>query len=147
MTNTCYNYAELKVGSFNWEQLNSNGLSPTASPQLTKGNTSSAAATLTLGNEYKLFIKSIRNLIHNSMIDKGALSLGEFFLYPNNDKNEGDIISIVEEEKDQIKNNTMLASMYNIYLTSSHLVFQPNTRRMRIRPLEHSDMYIKNKKG
>lgn len=136
------------MGSFNWDQLSSSGLSPTASPQL--GANSNSTASLTPGNEYKLFIKSIRNLIHTSMIEKkGTFALGEFYIYPN--KTNQDIVDTIadgiETMVSPIQYNTMLACMYNIYLTSSNLVFQPNTRRMRIRPLIYQDGYIKHKKG
>ncbi|GAA5797454.1 hypothetical protein HPULCUR_002838 [Helicostylum pulchrum] len=134
---------EEKVGSFNWDQLMSNGLSPTDSP---KPNRSvNEHISLIPNSEYMLFIKSIRNLIHNAMTKSGAFTLGEFFIFP--DIEDDDIIdSVADQSKASTINSTMIAFMYNVYLTSSNLVFQPNTRRMRIRSLTAQDIYTKNKK-
>lgn len=136
---------ELRIGSFNWDHLTTQ--SPTTPPQLNR--TAIEHATLiSPGNDYKLFIKSIRNLIHHELIERGAFSLGEFFVFPDTYLDETDIIgSFTDQDKEFNVKNTMLACMYNVYLTSSNLVFQPNTRRMRIRPLTSDDIYIKNKKG
>jgi hypothetical protein len=82
---------------------------------------------------------------------RNAFSLGEFYIYPGTYKKEDeDIIdTLTDGSKTAMppQNNTMVACMYNIYLTSSNLVFQPNARRMRIRPLTHEDKYVNNKKG
>lgn len=128
-----------------------NGLSPTSSPQL--NNTKSDSITLVPGTEYKLFIKSIRNLIQHAMIHKrNAFALGEFFVFPETYRDDGNVMKdemanySFQENAMSIK-NTMLACMYNVYFTTSNLVFQPNTRRMRLRPLSNSDFYSKNLKG
>ncbi|KAI7891231.1 mediator complex subunit 13 C-terminal-domain-containing protein [Mucor mucedo] len=135
---------ELRIGSFNWDHLTAQ--SPTTPPQLNK--TAVEHATLiSPGNDYKLFIKSTRNLIHHELIKRGAFALGEFFVFPDTYLDETDIIdTLADQDNESNAKNTMLACMYNIYLTSSNLVFQPNTRRMRIRPLVSEDVYIKNKK-
>ncbi|KAI8080555.1 mediator complex subunit 13 C-terminal-domain-containing protein [Thamnidium elegans] len=134
---------EQKVGSFNWDQVMSNGLSPTDSPR--PNRSVNEHISLTPNSEYMLFIKSIRNLIHNAMTKSGAFTLGEFFIFP--DIEDDDIIdSVADQSKASTIKSTMIAFMYNVYLTSSNLVFQPNTRRMRIRSLTAQDIYIKNKK-
>lgn len=85
------------------------------------------------------------------MIGRDALPLGDFFILNDTFVNDKDIMeTIVDQTKapNTSANNTVIACMYNIYLTSSNLVFQPNTRRMRIRPLSNEDMFnYKNKKG
>lgn len=122
----------------------SNGLSPTDSPQ--PNRSVNEQISLIPNSEYMLFIKSIRNLIHNAMTKSGAFTLGEFFIFP--DIEDDDIIdSVADQSKASTIKSTMIAFMYNVYLTSSNLVFQPNTRRMRIRPLMAQDIYTKNKKG
>lgn len=101
------------------------------------------------GIDYKLFIKSIRHLIQHVMIHKRhALALGEFFVFPETYQDDGNVM------KDEMANydpmsvkNTMLACMYNVYFTTSNLVFQPNTRRMRLRPLCTADVYSTHMKG
>lgn len=133
------------MGSFNWDQLTAQ--SPTTPPKLNR-STTEHATLISPGNDYNLFIKSIRNLVHNSLTERGALSLGEFFIFPDTYLDNKDIIdTIADQSRESVVKNTMLACMYNIYLTSSNLVFQPNTRRMRIRPLTSKDIYTKNKKG
>lgn len=54
---------EIKVGSFTWENAYSTIQSPTASP-LASSTQSNASTPVTVSEEYKLFIKSIRNLVH-----------------------------------------------------------------------------------
>lgn len=83
------------------------------------------------------------------MIARDALPLGEFYILTNAFKNEKDIIeAIVDQTKapNSSAKSTMVVCMYNIYLTSSNLVFQPNTRRMRIRPLIDEDVFNCNSK-
>lgn len=133
---------ETKCHSFSWNQWCSDDASPTSSPQLNKRNKSQS---LTPGNEYQLFIKSIRNLIQNAMLtNRKGLVLGDFFIFPNEtDKTLGTMIY----ERPFFSRQTMLAYTYNVYLTNSNLVFQPNVRRMRIRPLAPSDLNTTNLKG
>lgn len=136
------------MGTFNWDQLMSSGLSPTDSPQPNKSVNDQA--TLMPNNEHRLFIKSVRNLIQTSMTKSGAFTLGEFFIFPAAFIEDEDIIdSVADQSKPSpdTEKNTMLAFMYNIYLSSSNLVFQPNTRRMRIRSLNKQDIRNKNRKG
>ncbi|KAL7327403.1 mediator of RNA polymerase II transcription subunit 13, variant 2 [Mucor circinelloides] len=138
---------ESKSGSFNWSQITSkNGLSPTSSPQLTLSKADSI--TLVPGTEYKLFIKSIRNLVQHVMIHKRhAFALGEFFVFPETYQDQGNVMKdeIADDDPMSVK-NTLMACMYNVYFTTSNLVFQPNTRRMRLRPLSTVDLYTKNLK-
>jgi hypothetical protein len=94
---------------------------------------------LEINQEYKLFIRAIRNLIQQSMIQAGRFSLGEFYVFPNNNSKTNHYHADSE--------NTMLACMYNIYLCSTNLVFQPNARRMRIRPLSMLDKNSVGLKG
>jgi hypothetical protein len=132
---------ELKAGSFNWNQLTSNGLSPSGSPQ--PNSATSESTCLTPVKEYKLFINSIRNLIQHAMIKtKGAFPLGEFLIFPDI-KEEDPMMDPMTHQS----SSTILACMYNIYLTTTNLVFQPNARRMRLRPLNSSDALLKNAKG
>lgn len=85
------------------------------------------------------------------MIARDAMPLGEFFILTNTFMNDKDIMeTIVDQTKapNTSAKNTMIACMYNTYLTSSNLVFQPNTRRMRIRPLIDEDVLnCSSKKG
>lgn len=77
-----------------------------------------------------------------------AFALGEFFVFPETYQDSSNVM------RDETANcspmsvrNTMLACMYNVYFTASHLVFQPNTRRMRLRPLSTADFYSRHLKG
>ena len=109
----------------------------------------SDSITLVPGTEYKLFIKSIRNLVQHVMIHKRhAFALGEFFVFPETYQDQGNVMKdeIANDDPMSVK-NTLMACMYNVYFTTSNLVFQPNTRRMRLRPLSTVDLYTKNLKG
>jgi hypothetical protein len=75
------------------------------------------------------------------VMTRGAFPLGEFFIFPDIQQDNGIMDSC------KVTSSTMLACMYNIYLTTSNLVFQPNTRRMRIRPLYDNDALLKNPEG
>lgn len=135
---------ELRAGSFNWKQLMSNGLSPSDSPQ--PNNTTFESTVLTSVKEYKLFINSIRNLIQYAMImTRSALPLGEFFIFPDSQREENIMIDPIACQTQS--SSTILACMYNIYFNMTNLVFQPNTRRIRIRSLNSSDALLKNVKG
>ncbi|GAN07643.1 hypothetical protein MAM1_0170d07145 [Mucor ambiguus] len=139
---------ESKSGSFDWNQITSkNGQSPTSSPQLNQ-HTKSESITLVPGTEYKLFIKSIRHLIQRAMIHKRhAFALGEFFVFPETYQDDGNVMQDKMANHDILSvKNTMLACMYNVYFTTSNLVFQPSTRRMRLRSLSPADFYSKHLK-
>lgn len=56
------NSIEIKVGSFTWENAYSKIQSPTASP-VPPSTQSTSSLPVTVSEEYKWFIKSIRNLI------------------------------------------------------------------------------------
>ncbi|GAA5814037.1 hypothetical protein MFLAVUS_007527 [Mucor flavus] len=135
---------EIKVGSFTWENAYSTIQSPTASP-IASSAQSNASTPVTVSDEYRLFIKSIRNLVHVQMKNKGAFPLGEFYIFPNSDQD------VVGEDKSNQSNllhltTSLLCCSYNIYLASTNLIFQPNTRRMRIRPLTIQTIRNRGKK-
>ncbi|KAI8096464.1 mediator complex subunit 13 C-terminal-domain-containing protein [Halteromyces radiatus] len=119
---------ELRVGSFTWENVSSKNT-----------HRSNACTLVTVVMEYKLFIKAIRNLILPYMLKKDALPLGEFFVFP-----PSYLEPAVGEDCDT-NPSSLLCCTYNIYLASTNLVFQPNTRRIRLRPLTSSDLNSKAK--
>lgn len=129
---------ESKSSSFSWSQWCAGGLLPTESPKRKK------LTSLKPGKEYGLFIKSIRTLVQNTMLkNRKALVLGDFFIFPDTAENQQlDMMS-----SSHLDSATMLAYTYNIYLTSANLVFQPNARRIRIRPLSLKDLHTRNLKG
>ncbi|KAL9540167.1 hypothetical protein MBANPS3_009834 [Mucor bainieri] len=152
---------ESKSGSFTWNQITSNnGLSPTSSPQLSQQKqqqqhhhhhqTKPESITLVPGTEYKLFIKSIRHVIQRAMIHtRHAFALGEFFVFPETYQDDGNVMKsppLGSNDNHISVKNTMLACMYNVYFTTSNLVFQPNTRRMRLRPLSTADVCARHLK-
>ncbi|KAF7725867.1 mediator of RNA polymerase II transcription subunit 13 [Apophysomyces ossiformis] len=129
---------ELKIGSFTWDQLSSKDLSPTASPVAQP----SSAKLVSVAKEYKLFVIAIQNLIHSSMVRKGAISLGEFFVFPPSYLDSDILHDILPNERcHQRETTTLLGCTYNIYLNCSNLVLQVDTRRMRIRPLNMQDIH------
>ncbi|KAI8978031.1 mediator complex subunit 13 C-terminal-domain-containing protein [Pilobolus umbonatus] len=131
---------EVKVGSFTWETAYSKIQSPNSSPVSTMQSNSSTPVTVS--EDYKQFMKSIRNLVHKRMISKGALPLGEFYLLPHS---EQDIIN--DDLSHNLSNlNTTLGCSYTIYLANTNLIFQPNTRRIRIRPITLQTIRSKGKK-
>lgn len=78
---------------------------------------------------------------------KGAFPIGEFYIFPNTD--QGVIGSEESTSQQQPMNLTtsLLCCSYNIYLASTNLIFQPNTRRMGIRPITMLTIRIRGKKG
>jgi hypothetical protein len=71
------------------------------------------------------------------MLKKDALPLGEFFIFPLSYLEP----AVGEEENDPNQTSSLLCCTYNIYLASTNLIFQPNTRRIRLRPLIPSDLH------
>ncbi|KAI8637914.1 mediator complex subunit 13 C-terminal-domain-containing protein [Parasitella parasitica] len=142
-----YALDESKVGSFTWENAYSKIQSPTASPgaSSTQSNT---CLPITVSDEYKWFIKSVRNLIHVQMKKNGSFPLGEFYIFPNADQ---DVIADVKANSTLPQNlakltNSVLCCSYSIYLASTNLIFQPNTRRMRLRPITIQTIRNRGKK-
>ncbi|KAI9252879.1 mediator complex subunit 13 C-terminal-domain-containing protein [Phascolomyces articulosus] len=133
------NLEETKMGSFTWESAIAKSLSPTASPRTPSTNVNSSILSVSL--EYRLFIKSIKNLIRASMLRKGAVPLGEFFIFPSTFIEE-DVCSDILSTTPDLSVATLLACTYNIYLTNTNLVVQPDTRRIRLRPLTARDLDI-----
>ncbi|KAI8381278.1 mediator complex subunit 13 C-terminal-domain-containing protein [Radiomyces spectabilis] len=133
---------EIKVGSFTWENVYSKSLSPTASP-LTSSTQSNSRKLVTLAEEYKLFIKSARNLVQRHIVRKGAFPLGEFFIFPST-YSESDVsrtnYNIPGGALADMSNPSLLCCTYNLYLTSTNLIFQPDVRRMRMKPLTAQDI-------
>lgn len=80
------------------------------------------------------------------MKNKGAFPLGDFYIYPNNDQD------VIRQDKSAPlnllnTNTSLLCCSYNIYLASTNLIFQPSTRRMRIRPITLQTIRNRGKKG
>ncbi|KAI8149233.1 mediator complex subunit 13 C-terminal-domain-containing protein [Fennellomyces sp. T-0311] len=128
---------EIDMGSFTWETAIAKSLSPTASPRTPSTGTSSSVFSVSL--PYKLFIKSIKNLIRGSMLQKEALPLGEFFIFPSTFTHADAYSEILAAPPDPSV-STLLTCTYNIYLTNTNLVVQPDVRRLRIRPLKAHDL-------
>ncbi|KAG0750027.1 hypothetical protein G6F62_005120 [Rhizopus arrhizus] len=115
---------EAKVGSFTWENAYSKLQSPTASP-LSSGVQADTAAPVKVSTEYKMFIRSLRNLVDAQMKNQGAVPLGEFYIFPSNDK-FNDVMR--DDSIDSHMLTSLLCCSYNVYLASTNLIFQPNTR-------------------
>lgn len=81
------------------------------------------------------------------MKNKGAFPLGsEFYIFPNSDQD------VIGHDKSVQSNSlylttSLLCCSYNIYLASTNLIFQPNTRRIRIRPITIQTIRNRGKKG
>ncbi|KAG2227271.1 hypothetical protein INT45_008515 [Circinella minor] len=134
-----HNLEETKMGSFTWESAIAKSLSPTASP--CTPSTSVSSSVLSVSLEYQLFIRSIKNLIRASMIQKGAVPLGEFFIFPSTFI-ESDVCSDILSITPDLSVASLLTCTYNIYLTNTNLVVQPDIHRMRLRPLITRDFDI-----
>lgn len=84
------------------------------------------------------------------MRKNGAFPLGEFYVYPNTDQ---DVIADVKSSHASTSpkllqlTQSMLCCSYSIYLASTNLIFQPNTRRMRLRPITIQTIRTRGKKG
>ena len=84
------------------------------------------------------------------MRKNGAFPLGEFYVYPNTDH---DVIADVKSSHATTSpkllqlTQSMLCCSYSIYLASTNLIFQPNTRRMRLRPITIQTIRTRGKKG
>ncbi|KAI7892992.1 mediator complex subunit 13 C-terminal-domain-containing protein [Mucor mucedo] len=139
-----YALDETKVGSFTWENAYSKIQSPTASP-IASSAQSNSSTPVTVSDEYRMFVKSIRNLVHVQMKGKGAFPLGEFYIFPNSDQ---DVIGEDKTSQSNLLNmaTSLLCCSYNIYLASTNLIFQPSTRRMRIRPITLQTIRNRGKK-
>ncbi|KAI9278643.1 mediator complex subunit 13 C-terminal-domain-containing protein [Phascolomyces articulosus] len=145
---------EVKMGTFTWETI-TNGLSTakTASPSLsstssTNNSKSAATATTTNNNnnlrarglvsvfeEYKLFIRSIRNVMHKSILAYGAIPLGELYIMPeSSNSSEYDLLT-----SENYTSSTTAAIAYNAYITGTDLVFRPYTRQLRLRRYTTAD--------
>ncbi|ORX47245.1 hypothetical protein DM01DRAFT_1385988 [Hesseltinella vesiculosa] len=120
---------ELRVGSFTWESVTAKNTHRT-----------NACALVTVVIEYKLFMKALRNLIVPYMIKLNAMPLGDFFIFP-----PGYLEPTVGENDSSINRSTSLCCTYNIYLISTNLIFQPSSRRIRLRHLSSSDLQTKAK--
>lgn len=84
--------------------------------------------------------------MYRQMKGKGAFPLGEFYIFPNSDQ------GVIGDDKPSQPNplnlaTSLLCCSYNIYLASTNLIFQPNTRRMRIRPITLQTIRNRGKKG
>ncbi|KAI9496107.1 mediator complex subunit 13 C-terminal-domain-containing protein [Zychaea mexicana] len=131
------NLEETKMGSFTWESAVAKSLSPTASPRTP--STSTSSSVLSVSVEYRLFIKAIKSLIRGSMVRKGAMPLGEFFIFPSTFM-EGDVCSDIFSTTPDPSVATLLTCTYNIYLTNTNLVVQPDIHRIKLRPITTRDL-------
>ncbi|KAI9476551.1 MAG: mediator complex subunit 13 C-terminal-domain-containing protein [Benjaminiella poitrasii] len=139
-----YILEETKVGSFTWENAYSKVQSPNASP-IASSARSKSNLPVTVSEEYKWFIKSVRNLVHVQMKLKGAIPLGEIYIFPHTDQ---DVIDDSRSNSPSLLKltNSMLCCSYNIYIASTNLIFQPNTRRIRLRPVMLQTIRTRGKK-
>ncbi|CAO3698921.1 unnamed protein product [Rhizopus stolonifer] len=87
-----------------------------------------------------MFIKSLRNLVDVQMKNQGAFPLGEFYIFPNNKE-------LKEESSETNILTSSLCCTYNVYLANTNLIFQPNTRRMRLKPVAHQPNRMRGKKA
>lgn len=78
--------------------------------------------------------------IKRQMKRNGGFPLGEFFVFP---KRSQDILG----DNTCAETNTVLCCSYNIYLANTNLIFQPNTRRMRIQPITLQAIHTQGRKG
>ncbi|KAI7864024.1 mediator complex subunit 13 C-terminal-domain-containing protein [Spinellus fusiger] len=134
---------EIKVGSFTWESISSKSGSPMTSPLPTYSRTN-YSALVAVTEEYKLFMRSIQNIIQWSMQQKGLLPLGDFLIFPTHcleedQVNTNDTASNVSSGEEEGV-HSMLSCSYNVYLASTNLIIQPSAHRMKIRPLHWKDL-------
>ncbi|CAM0138057.1 mediator of RNA polymerase II transcription subunit 13 [Umbelopsis sp. WA50703] len=133
---------EVKVGSFSWENIFLSEPSPTASPMspVAKAN---APPNTSLSQEYRFFVKGVRNIITLKMVQKGTIPLGDFFLYqPTSKVSAIDDIMPSEQKVDSFttaSEKTCPSCTFNLYLTSTNLVFQPVIQRLKLRSLRRTD--------
>ncbi|CEI86854.1 hypothetical protein RMCBS344292_01281 [Rhizopus microsporus] len=133
---------EIKIGSFTWENAYSKLQSPTASPPST-GTQANASTSVTVSVEYGMFIRSVRNLLDKQIKGRGAVPLGEFYIFPNNDNLNNVMWTKLSYSQ---SSSTSLCCSYNVYLANTNLVFQPNPRRMRVRSLTHQTLRMKGQR-
>ncbi|CEG65179.1 hypothetical protein RMATCC62417_02014 [Rhizopus microsporus] len=133
---------EIKIGSFTWENAYSKLQSPTASPPST-GTQANASTSVTVSVEYGMFIRSVRNLLDKQIKGRGAVPLGEFYIFPNNDNLNNVMWTKLSYSQ---SSNTSLCCSYNVYLANTNLVFQPNPRRMRVKSLTHQTLRMKGQR-
>ncbi|KAI9024364.1 mediator complex subunit 13 C-terminal-domain-containing protein [Phycomyces nitens] len=132
---------ELRIGSFTWETVFSKSQSPTASPiARTNPNT-----LVVVAEEYKLFVKAIRNLIQPAMVARGAVPIGDFLIYPST-CSVPDVMSSPLKSQLDPDTATVLCVFYNCYFNGTQIVFQPISARMRIRPVLAKDIRTKGKR-
>lgn len=82
------------------------------------------------------------------MKSKGAIPLGDFYIYPESGQDVYGQDKSSSTSTNIMNNNTsLLCCSYNIYLASTNLIFQPNTRRMRIRPITSQTVRSRGKRG
>ncbi|KAI9287343.1 mediator complex subunit 13 C-terminal-domain-containing protein [Umbelopsis sp. AD052] len=133
---------EVKVTSFSWENIFAATTSPTTSPisPVAKANTT---PNTSLTQDYRFFIKAVRNLICLKMVNKGTIPLGDFFIYPTlSNVNVMDGVLTTESTNTSTTSSadqTLPSCTFNLYLTSTNLIFQPVIRRLRIRRLRRPD--------
>ncbi|KAI9499248.1 mediator complex subunit 13 C-terminal-domain-containing protein [Zychaea mexicana] len=135
---------EVKMGTFTWETV-TNGLttaksSPSASSSngnktASNGSTTRVRGLVSVFEEYKLFIRSIRNVVHKSIIAYGAVPLGDVYIMPEcRTTPEYDLLT-----SENYTASTTAAVAYNAYITGTDLVFRPYTRQLRLRRLTSAD--------
>ena len=82
------------------------------------------------------------------MKKNGAFPLGEFYIFPNTDQDVIADVKANDASPSLLKlTNSVLCCSYSIYLASTNLIFQPNTRRMRLRSITVQTIRTRGKKG
>ncbi|RUS27557.1 mediator complex subunit 13 C-terminal-domain-containing protein, partial [Jimgerdemannia flammicorona] len=137
---------ETRSGSFSWETIFAVTASAPASPLSPVPRTGSSSTT-TVSEEYQFFIIATRNLVERSMISRGALSLGDHYIVPSDphDYNhpgyaDRDITEGMLPTACHPMRETVLSCSFNVYLSSTNLVFQPVVRHLRVRPIRAEDL-------
>ncbi|KAI8142064.1 mediator complex subunit 13 C-terminal-domain-containing protein [Fennellomyces sp. T-0311] len=123
---------EFNVGSFTWEKV-TNGLT-TAKSSAAPGN-KRPRSLVAMSEEYKLFIRSVRNLLHRAFLSNGSIPVGDFYIMSEfSSSSQYDLLT-----NENYSASTIPAFAYNAYISGTDLVFRPYTRQLRLRRLLSTD--------
>ncbi|RUS20078.1 hypothetical protein BC937DRAFT_86403 [Endogone sp. FLAS-F59071] len=137
---------ETRSGSFSWETIFAITASAPASPLSPVPRTGSSS-TMTVSEEYQLFIIATRNLVERSMISRGVLPLGDYYVFPSDPYDydhpgyaDRDITEGMLPTACYPARETMLSCNFNVYLSSANLIFQPVVKHLRVRSIRPEDL-------